>query len=77
MACVWLPVNDDKIVLEVQEELRTKYNTYLAMGKFDGGWFTRVCGQVYNELEDYRKTAEVFLEILKSKKVALSNIKEQ
>ena len=73
MACVWLPVNDEKVCMEVQEELRTKYNTYLPMGKFDGIMFTRVCGQIYNELEDYRKTAEIFLEILKNKKLVPKN----
>jgi len=39
----------------------------LTIGKFEGKMFTRICGQVYNEAEDYRKTADMFLQILNRK----------
>lgn len=63
--------------MQIQKELTEKYNTFLVITKFDGRMFCRICGQIYNQLEDYQNTAKWFLEILKRKKKEIQDEKRK
>lgn len=66
MVSVILPTKDLKIAEQILDELFTNHNTYFSVAQFDGKVYCRICGQIYNEIEDYRKTAELFLSLLKT-----------
>ncbi len=67
MACVILPINEIKLGKQILDELLINHNTYISIGQFDGKVYCRICGQIYNEAEDYRKIAEIILTIIKKK----------
>jgi selenocysteine lyase/cysteine desulfurase len=41
------------------ETLMSQFNTFLAIFRFQGSWYVRLCGQVYLEMEDFEWTAKV------------------
>lgn len=67
MVSVILPTDDIELAVRMKDELLYQHNMNFLVNKFDGKIYCRISAQIYNELEDYRKVAELFLELLNKK----------
>jgi len=62
---VRLPSDDKELLDKVFKKALYERNIVVVVFKYDGHLWTRISGQIYNELDDYIQSAKIFMEVLK------------
>lgn len=64
MVNVLMPYQESDIESRLGEEFCEKYNTFVKIAKYQGKYYARFCGQIFNEIEDFVYVAKAVKEAL-------------